>query len=456
MTTRVQKNIEQEYLELWESNKTSIWDTCSDYVNSFRTKAFQKFKKSGFPTTSFEDYQHTDLKSVFTHNYGLDLNHVPIDFNLHDVFKCDVPKLDTHLIFLVNGWYYKKNVNAEGLPKGVILTSFAKASKDYPELVKKYYNSQAGESKDPMVDFNTMYAQDGLFLYVPKGVIIEKAIQVINVLTGENDLLSNQRGLFIVEEAAQAKVLVCDHTMTTQHFVSNHVREIFVGKNAVLDYYLMENQHNHVTQIISSFIRQDQNSNVLSNFITLNNGVTRNNTYVEMVGEHAESHLYGMALTDKQQHIDNYSFIHHAKPNCTSTELFKHVLDGRSTGAFRGRILVAKDAQKTLAYQTNNNICMTPDAKAYTKPQLEIYADDVKCSHGATVGQLDESALFYLRSRGIDEREARLLLMFAFTHEVIENVRLEPLKERIHELVEKRFRGELSKCVGCVICNEPM
>jgi len=209
-----------------------------------------------------------------------------------------------------------------------------------------------------------------------------------------------------------------------------------------------------VSQVISTFIKQEASSNVLSNIVTLHNGITRNNTYVELAGEHAESHLYGMALTDKTQQVDNFTFIDHAKPNCTSTELFKYVLDDRSSGAFRGRILVRKDAQKTMAYQSNKNICMTPNAKMYTKPQLEIYADDVKCSHGATVGQLDESQVFYLRSRGIPESEALLLMMFAFTNEVIENIRLEPLKERIKELVEKRFRGELSKCVGCAICKK--
>ncbi len=454
--SRLEKNIESDYLQIWETNKDAIYSTCSDHVNSFREGAYHLFKETGFPTTSFEDYQYTNVRTAFSKDYGVDLKHLPLDFNLHDVFKCDVPQLDTHLIFLVNGWYYRKNVSNEGLPKGVIITSFAKASKEHPEIVEKYYNKLADKSEDPMVNFNTMFAQDGLFIYVPKGVIIEKPIQIINILNTNVDLMANQRGLFVIEDGAQAKILVCDHTMTSQHFASNHVRELFVGKDAVLDYYLIENQHNHVNQIITSFIRQDSNSNVLSNVITLNNGLTRNNTLVELAGEHAESHLYGMSLTDKNQHIDNFTFINHAVPNCTSTELFKNVLDDFSTSAFRGRILVAKDAQKTLAYQTNRNICMTPDAKAYTKPQLEIYANDVKCSHGATVGQLDESALFYLRSRGISEKEARLLLMFAFTHEVIENIRLEPLKERIRDLVEKRFRGELSKCVGCAICNEPV
>ena len=445
--------IEKEYINLWKDNLPKIEAPCSKAMNRFRTEAADKFQQAGFPDTKDENYQRTDLKKVFKHNYGLDFDRREFAIDLHEVFKCDVPELDTHLVFLVNGWYYSNNIQPEGLPEGVIVCSILEASQKHPELFDTYYNQQAAKSDDAMVSFNTMFAQDGLFIYIPKGVVVEKPIQVINILNSTQDMCINQRGLIISEENSQAKVLVCDHTMTEKRFVANHVRELYVAKNAQLDYYLIENQHNFVNQIISTFIHQEEQSNFLSNFITLHNGLTRNNTYVNLAGEHCENHLYGMALTDKKQHVDNYTNVIHAVPNCISNEFFKYVLDDYSSGSFRGRIYVAKDAQKTAAYQTNKNICLTKDAKMHTKPQLEIYADDVKCSHGATVGQLNEDALFYMRSRGISESEARLLLMFAFTHDVIENIRLEPLKERIHDLVEKRFRGELSKCVGCAICN---
>jgi Fe-S cluster assembly protein SufD len=447
------KTVELEFLELWNDNIDVICAPCEPVVNNCRSEAATKFIATGFPDNTNEEYQHTNIKAVFDYNYGIDITPREMNVDLHEVFKCDVPDLDTHTIFLVNGWYYKKNIAPEGLPAGVIITSFLKASKEHPVIFETYYNKQARESIDPMVNFNTMFAQDGLFIYIPKGVVLEKPIQIINILNSTHDMMVTQRGLFVFDDNSQGKVLICDHTMTEKRFVANHVRELFVGENAVVDYYLIENQHNMVSQIISTFIHQEKGSNVLSNFITLHNGLTRNNTFVNLAGEYAENHLYGMALTDKQQHVDNYTNVVHAVPNCVSNEFFKYVLDDYSSGAFRGRIYVAKDAQKTAAYQTNRNICLTPNAKMNTRPQLEIYADDVKCSHGATIGQLNEEALFYLRSRGIPEKEARLLLMFAFTHDVIENIRLEPLKERIHELVEKRFRGELSKCVGCAICK---
>ena len=192
---------------------------------------------------------------------------------------------------------------------------------------------------------------------------------------------------------------------------------------------------------------------MLVNGITLHNGYTRNNFTITLEGEGAETHLYGMAVADKRQAVDNFTFIDHKAAHCTSDELFKYVLEDSATGVFNGRILVRQGAQKTSAIQTNRNLCTTKEAHIYTQPQLEIYADDVKCSHGATTGQLDTNALFYMRSRGIPEAEARMLLMVAFTHDVIEKVRIESLRERLHKMVERRFRGTLDKCAGCRICQ---
>ncbi|MGL4806546.1 MAG: Fe-S cluster assembly protein SufD, partial [Bacteroidales bacterium] len=286
-----------------------------------------------------------------------------------------------------------------------------------------------------------------------KNVIVERPIQLVNILRGDVDFMVNRRLLIILEDGAQAKLLICDHTMDKVNFLATQVAEIFVGDNAVFDYYELEENAIHTTRVASTYVSQGKNSNTLINGITLHNGKTRNNIHVTLAGEYAEANVIGMAIADQDQHVDNHTYIDHAVPNCHSNELYKYVLNDSATGVFAGRILVRKDAQKTTSFQSNKNICATREAKMYTKPQLEIYADDVKCSHGATVGQLDENALFYLRSRGISEPEARMLLMFAFTHDVIENIRLESLKDRLKHLVEKRFRGELSKCSGCSVCQ---
>ena len=304
-----------------------------------------------------------------------------------------------------------------------------------------------------MVAFNTAFAQDGVLMYVPKNVVVERPIQLINILRADVNFMVNRRVLIILEEGAQARLLMCDHAMDGVNFLATQVVEVFVGANSVFDLYELEETHTSTVRISNLCVKQEANSNVLLNGMTLHNGTTRNTTEVTLAGEGAEINLCGMAIADKNQHVDNNTTIDHVVPNCTSNELFKYVLDDQSVGAFAGLVLVRPDAQHTSSQQTNRNLCATRDARMYTQPQLEIYADDVKCSHGATVGQLDETALFYMRTRGIAEKEARLLLMFAFVNEVIDTIRLDALKDRLHLLVEKRFRGELNKCQGCAICK---
>ena len=446
-------NIEKQYIEVYDQYHSLIDSHASPILNALREKAMSDFRVTGFPSPNDEEYKHTNIPDLFAPDYGLNLNRLEIPVNPYEVFRCDVPNLSTLLYFVVNDSFYTKENPKVKLPEGVLIGSLNEMARSHPDLVQRYYGKQACTQNDGIVALNTAFVQDGFFLYVPKGVIIEKPIQLINILRGDADFMVNRRLLIILEEGAQARLLVCDHTMDKKKFLSSQVTEIYAGKNAVFDYYDIEESSLNTNRITSTFVDQAEKSNVLINGITLHNGTTRNNYRMTFSGEHAEAHLCGMAIADKKQSVDNHTFIDHAVPHCTSNELFKYVLNDSSTGSFSGRILVREGAQKTSAYQTNRNLCATKEAHMYTKPQLEIYADDVKCSHGATVGQLDENALFYLRSRGIPEAEARMLLMFAFTNDVIENVRMDALKDRLRQLVEKRFRGELDKCAGCNICQ---
>lgn len=243
------------------------------------------------------------------------------------------------------------------------------------------------------------------------------------------------------------------HAMDDVNFLSTQVVEVFAGENAVFDLYELEETHNSTVRFNNLYVNQEAGSNVLLNGMTLHNGTTRNTTEVTLAGRGAEISLCGMAIVDQNEQVDNHTFIDHKVPDCTSNELFKYVLDDQAVGAFAGKVLVREGAQHTSSQQTNRNLCATREARMYTQPQLEIYADDVKCSHGATVGQLDENALFYMQQRGVSLKEARLLLMFAFVNEVIDHIRMDALKDRLHLLVEKRFRGELNKCQGCAICK---
>ncbi len=446
-------SVEQQYIDLFLQCEDMICRHTAPALNQKRTAGFNHFRELGFPTRKQENYKYIDVSQYFAPDFGLNLNRLDIPVNPYEVFKCDVPNMSTVLFFVVNDAFYNKELPRTNLPEGVLMTSLKDAALQHPELVQKYYGQLADTSKDGVTAFNTAFAQDGVFLYVPKNVVVERPIQLVNILRGDVDFMSNRRVLVVLEEGAQACMLTCDHAMDEVNFLATQVVEVFVGENAKFDFYELEETHTNTVRISNMYVEQKANSNVLLNGMTLHNGVTRNNTQVTLVGEGAEINLCGMAIADKKQQIDNNTTIEHAVPHCVSNELFKYVLDDSAVGAFTGMVLVRPDAQQTSSQMTNRNLLATREARMYTQPQLEIYADDVKCSHGATVGQLDEKALFYMRARGIAEKEARLLLMFAFVNEVIDKIRMEPLKDRLHILVEKRFRGELNKCQGCAICK---
>jgi len=446
--------MEQQYIDLYKQQHENIKQHSAAVMNDSRDVAFALFEQLGFPTPGLENYKYTDLKGPLSIDYGLNLNRVTIPVNPYEVFKCDVPGISSFLFFVVNDAFYPVNEpNNKSLPKGVIIGSLNEIATTHPELLKEYYGKLSTTKNDALVAFNGAFAQDGFFMYVPKGIILDRPVQLVNIMRSDVDFMANSHNVIILEEGAHAQLLVCDHTMDDVHFLSNRVTEVFVGENATYEHYKLENTHVKTTNLSTLLIDQKTSSSVLANVITLHNGVTRNSIEIDLDGEHCETRLCGMVIADKNQQVDNFTYIMHNKPNCSSNELFKYVLDDNSKGGFTGKILVAKDAQKTSAFQINKNILLKKTAKMSTKPQLEIYADDVKCSHGATIGQLDETAKFYMQSRGIPEAEAKLLLMFAFTGDVIDNIRIHALQDRIKLLVEKRLRGELSKCEGCIICQ---
>ena len=445
--------IETQYIDLFTRHRDDIDSHSATALNALRDNAFAIFKENGFPTSKLEDFHHTDVAAQFIPDYGLNIRRIQPDTNPYKDFVCDVPNLSTHLYFVLNDIFYDGQKPNEEYPKGVYVGGLKKFAETYPDIAAKYYGQAADCEKAGIVAFNTMFAQDGFVIYVPKGVIVEKPVQLINMLKGVADNLANRRILIIAEDDAQVKLLACDHTVDYSNFLVTQVTEIYAGRNAIVDFYELEENSDKVTRLAATYVAQKENSNVLVNNITLNCGITRNNYQVKLDGEHAEAYVCGMIIADKRQAVDNFAYLDHAKPNCQSTQLFKYVLLEEAKGAFCGRILVEKDAQKTMAYQTNNNLCTSPDTHMYSKPQLEIYADDVKCSHGLTTGQLDEEALFYLRSRGLSKDVARLLLMQAFTSDVIDHVRIPSLKERLIELVEKRFRGESARCGNCAVCK---
>lgn len=445
---------ENQYIELYEQHHETIKKHTASVLNTGRENAFEKFCRIGFPTSKLENYKYSDFREPLSVDYGLNINRMNIPVNPYDVFKCDVPGIAAYLYFVVNDAFYPIKLERNNpLPETVIIGSLKKAADEHPELVARYFDKLAEKQNDGFIAFNETFAQDGFFVYVPKNVILDRPIQIVNIMRSDVDLMANSHNLVILEQGAKAQILVCDHTVDDVRFFSNRITEVFVAENAHYEHYKLENVSKKTTDVSTLLIEQKQDSNVLGNIITLHNGITRNNVEIDLNGENCETYLCGMGFLDQNQVLDNFTSILHNKPKSHSTELFRYILDDEAKGGFTGRLFVAKDAQKTQAYQTNRNILLSRSAKMRTKPQLEIFADDVKCSHGATIGQLDESAMFYMRQRGIPEKEARLLLMYAFTADVMDHIGIEALKDRIKILVEKRLRGELSKCEGCSICS---
>ena len=475
---------EQQYIDLYREARQMIFDHSNEAMNAVRDQAFEDFRRMGFPSQKVERYKYTDMQRLFAPDYGLNLNRLTIPADPYKVFSCDVPNLSTSLYFMVNDAFYsggeEREVRGERidcnprLPDGVVIDSmhhvFSHPSALIPHL-QDLYGRLAKSGDDAVTALNTMLAQDGLLVYVPRGVKVEKTVQVINMLKspfrpatghvstplppegGDGAFMVNRRVLIVLEEGAELKMLFCDHTADDGDFLTTQVTEAHVGEGARLELYCLEETHNKNVRVSNVYIDQQRDSHVVHNVITLHNGTTRNKLDLTLSGEGAACECYGGVIADKRQHVDNNTLIVHRATHCTSSELYKYVLDDHATGAFAGRVLVNPGAQQTTSQMTNQNLCASREARMFTQPMLEIYADDVKCAHGSTVGQLNDQALFYMRQRGIPEKEARTLLEVAFINQVIDQIALTPLRDRLHYLVEKRFRGELNKCEGCKLCR---
>ena len=444
---------EKQYIDLYNETQGMIKQHSCDVLNKVRDKAFEDFKRQGFPTKKMERYKYTDISKLFAPDYGLNLQRLKMPINPYEEFKCDVPDLNTSLYFVVNDQFYTDQLPKPQLNDGIVVDSFLNALKTHSEIITKHYAKLADTAKDALTAFNTMLAQDGLFVYVPKDVKADRTIQVINILRSDVNLMLNRRILIVLEDGAELSMLFCDDSADDRKFLATQVIEAYVGNNAKLELNCLEETHLKNVRISNVYIDQQKNSRVSHNIITLHNGVTRNKLDLTFSGEGSECFLNGCVVADKHQHVDSNTVINHSVGNCTSNQLYKYVLDDHAVGAFAGLVYVAKDAQKTLSHEVNQNLCASSTAHMYTQPMLEIYADDVQCNHGSTVGQLNDAALFYMQQRGIDKREAKLLLEFAFVNEVIDKMELVPLRDRLHHLVEKSFRGELDKCRGCQLCK---
>lgn len=402
---------EQQYIELYGEAADLIKSKSCPVMNAVRDKAFEAFRSAGFPSRKVERYKYTDVDAAFAPNYGVSLS-----------------------------------------PLSIKPSAYISSLKDADGDVASLYASVA-DMRDAITALNTALAHETLLVHVPRNTKVEDPIVVDNWLRGEAATMMNRRLLIVMEQGADATIVINDHAADKQRFLSTQVIEVVCRDNSRLDMYELEETTPLCSRFSNVYIQEGHDCSVKHNSITLFNGQTRNLCDVYLQGENSEVTLNGCAIGSGSQRIDNNTLIDHRVPNCQSNELYKYVVDDKSVGAFAGRILVEKDAQHTSSQETNANLCASSDARMYTQPMLEIYADDVKCAHGSTVGVMDESSLFYMCQRGIPMEEARMLLKNAFMGQVIDQIKHEPLRQKLYVKVEKRFRGELDKCDDCRLCK---
>lgn len=442
------KSIDQ-YIDLFTRNREAFDKDSPEAMNRLRMAAYGSLRGKFLPEKGDEGYEKTSLDEMFSPDFGINVNRVDMTADIAASFRCDVPNMSTLLGVCVNDSFHPVSGLEQRLPDGVVFTSIRNAATQIPHIVEAYYGTLAPLAR-PEVALNTLLAQDGVMIYIPDGVTVEKPLQLVNIFATPAPVMAVRRLLVVLGRNSSAQLLVCDHTQSAAtDCLSSQVVEIALGHGARFDYYDIEESSPLTRRSSNLFARQSKNSNLLVNGITLTCGTTRNDYSIDIDGTDCETTLAGMAVGSDNMHVDNSSVVRHLAPHCNSRQLFKYVLDDHSSGAFEGSILVTPGAPFTEAYQSNRNILAHPDARMHTRPQLEIYNDDVKCSHGATTGQLDNEALFYMRTRGIPEREAKVMLMQAFMTDVIDTVRMDGLRDRLRHLVEKRFAGAEALCGEC-------
>lgn len=412
-------------------------DVDSD-LHNVRTEAFKNFEEKGFPTKKDEAWKYTSLNAILKNDFSVfPKNENTVQYS--DVKKYYLHEVDTYKVVFVDGVFssFLSSTTHDGLD--VCLMASALTKPKYKMVIDEYFNKIANKDES-LTSLNTAFAFEGAYINIPRNKVADKPIEIINFSTGsESALLVQPRNLIIVGENAHVQIIERHQSLNENPVLTNSVTEIFAQKRAIVDFYKIQNDNLEASLIDNTYIAQKEQSHVSVHTFSFGGNLTRNNLNFYHQGEHIDSTLKGITIIEGKQHVDHYTLVQHATPNCESHQNYKTILDDKATGVFNGKIYVEKEAQKTNAFQQNNNILLSDKASVNAKPQLEIFADDVKCSHGCTIGQLDEKAMFYMQSRGIPAKEAKALLMYAFTNEVIESVKIPALKARITKIIAQKL-----------------
>jgi Fe-S cluster assembly protein SufD len=405
-----------------------------------RKESMERLKQNGFPTIRNEEWKYTNLQPLLKKEFELQASSSTI--TIEEINEYILKDTDTYLMVFLNG-VFQPSISSISCEKAHIST-IKNASEEQLKIIEKYWGSCLPKQGDAFVSANNGLAQEGAFVYIPKSVVLDKPLQIVYASKNENPLFLQTRSLVVVEENAQAQITERHQNFSDSEVFTNALTEIVVKQNAIADFYKIQNDNFKCSLVDNTWVNQANNCNCTVDTFSFGGKVTRNNLTFSMLGQHSESNMRGITLIGKDQLVDHHTLVDHLVPNCLSNELYKGIYDHNAKGVFNGKVMVHPDAQKTNAFQSNNNLLLTDDASIDTKPQLEIYADDVACSHGCTIGQLDDEALFYLRARGIPKKEAQAMLMYAFANDVLSNIKIEELKRKLNLIIAEKIGVELA------------
>ena len=414
-------------------------------LDAKRIHAFNTFSAMGIPTTRHEEWKYTRISGLFNRDYDffLDTNRLKVTSKDIEAFRLPGHQ-EANELFFINGLFSGElsHIRSGNL---VISTLEEAADGQFGEIIQKHLGHSANYQHDGINALNTAFMKEGIFIHIAKGQEAEHPVYVYNISdTRAGNILAQPRTLLHVDVNAKLQLVETFASIGSQQSLTNQVTEVIVEKDAFVEYYKIQNDDASASQVSTTHFRQTGKSHIHAVTITLNGDIVRNNTNVVMEAANSEAHLYGLYFGQGKTHIDNHTVVDNAEPNCQSNEFYKGIMDGQSSGVFNGKIFVRKDAQKTNAYQSNKNILLSDTASVNTKPQLEIFADDVKCSHGCTVGQLDEEGLFYLRSRGISEKVAMSLLLHGYTMDVLEKIKSPSIRTYVDQIISERLEYDLA------------
>lgn len=438
MSTIDKLNLKSTLLEQFKVFENTLNGKSEKPIHKIRQQAIQSFDGLGFPTTRHEEWKYTNLGKVLKNDYTFGQNSPLQLADVEKTFFADLPK--TNNIIFVNGVYQPSLSQIVSSEEVLIVKNLEEAYDTHTDLVAPYFGKLANSEDDALTALNTAFAQNGVFIHVPANKVVDEPVMLYFITdTRKGNVGVQPRSLIVMGQSAQATFVDKMDTIGDNASFTNAVTEIVVAPNARMNHYKVQNDKPNASYVGTTQVQQASDSCYTNTTVSLSGGIVRNNLNIALDGSNVESNMFGLYMITGNTHVDNHSIADHLKPHSVSNELYKGVMDGSSTGVFNGKIFVRQDAQKTNAYQQNRNILLSDNSSINTKPQLEIWADDVKCSHGATTGNLDEEALFYLRSRGIAENEARALLIHAFGNEIIDKISLEPLRVYLEQVVMERL-----------------